>query len=46
MDHAEEVESKIRDTVEYLIRHDRTEIDKLLTAFQDHDEPFEDNVVC
>ena len=36
-DRAEEVESKIRDTVEYLIRHDRTEIDKLLTAFQDGD---------
>ena len=44
-DHTEEVEIKIRDTVEYLIRHDRTEIDKLLTSTQDDDEHYEDDVV-
>ena len=37
--------NKIKDTVEYLIRHDRAEIKELLTKFQDYDENYENDVV-
>ena len=39
----EELEKKVIDTVEYLIRHDRSEIDELLNTFH-CDELFEDDV--
>ena len=42
-DEREELEKKVTDTVEYLIRHDRSEIEELLNAFQG-DELFEDDV--
>ena len=42
-DEREEIERKVIDTVEYLIRHDRSEIEELLNAFQG-DELFEDDV--
>jgi hypothetical protein len=42
-DEREELEKKVIDIVEYLIRHDRSEIEELLNAFQG-DELFEDDV--
>ena len=42
-DEREELEKKVIDTVEYLIRHDRSEIDELLNTFH-CDELFEDDV--
>ena len=37
--------NKIKETVEYLIRHDRAEIKELLTKFQDYDDNYENDVV-
>ena len=42
-DEEEELEEKIIDTVEYLVRHDRTEIEELLNSFL-VDDLFEDDV--
>ncbi len=40
-----ELESKISDTLEYLIRHDRREIEELLTNFEkEEEEYFEDDI--
>ena len=44
-DPEEVLANKIKDTVEYLIRHDRAEIKELLTKFQDYDENFENDVI-
>ena len=44
-DPKEVLANKIKDTVEYLIRHDKAEIKELLTKFQDYDEFYEDDVV-
>ena len=44
-DPKEVLANKIKDTVEYLIRHDKAEIEKLLTKFQDYDENYENDVV-
>ena len=44
-DPEEVLANKIKDTVEYLIRHDKAEIKELLTKFQDYDENYEDDVV-
>ena len=32
--------------MEYLIRHDKAEIEELLNKFQDYDENYENDVVC
>ena len=42
-DEREELEEKVIDTVEYLIRHDRLEIEELLNTFH-CDKLFEDDV--
>ena len=44
-DPREVLANKIKDTVEYLIRHDKAEIKKLLTKFQDYDEFYENDVI-
>ena len=44
-DPEEVLASKIKDTAEYLIRHDRAEIKELLTKFQDYHENYENDVV-
>ena len=43
-DEMEELEKKVVDTVEYLIRHDKSEIEELLNTFQS-DELFEEDVI-
>ena len=45
IDPEEVLANKIKDTVEYLIRHDKDEIKKLLKKFLDSDENHEDDVV-
>ena len=44
-DPKEVLANKIKDTVEYLIRHDKAEIKELLTKFQDYDEFYENDVI-
>ena len=44
-DPEEVLANKIKDTVEYLIRHDRAEIKELLAKFQDYDENYENDVI-
>ena len=43
-DPEEVLASKIKDTVEYLIRHGKGEIEELRTKFQDYDENYESDV--
>ena len=44
-DPEEVLANKIKETVEYLIRHDRAEIKELLAKFQDYDENYENDVI-
>ena len=46
IDPEEVLENKIKNTVEYLIRHDEAEIENLLIRFKDYDDNLEIDVVC